>query len=170
MFALLLMAAFGAQHQILTGEVVNVADGDTITILDGSGEKHKVRLLGIDAPEVGPGKKQPGQPFGTKSKQALEKLLTRKHVRVEWKERDDSKQILGDVYAVTTDNRSVWVNREMVKTGFAWHDARSDKRKVLADAEQEARDDKRGLWEDEDPTPPWQWKEEHEAKDAKKAK
>jgi len=35
----------------LTGRVVAIADGDTLTLLDVSFQQHKVRLVGIDAPE-----------------------------------------------------------------------------------------------------------------------
>lgn len=48
----------------ITGNVVGVADGDTITVLDAVKVQHKIRLTGIDAPE----KKQP---FGNRSKQSL---------------------------------------------------------------------------------------------------
>ena len=37
----------------LTGRVVKIADGDTVTVLDARNEQHKVRLAGIDAPERG---------------------------------------------------------------------------------------------------------------------
>ena len=35
----------------LQGRVVKVADEDTVTIVDDSGKKHRIRLMGIDAPE-----------------------------------------------------------------------------------------------------------------------
>jgi endonuclease YncB( thermonuclease family) len=68
--ALLLAAALaspleGAKpHDTLTGKVVAIADGDTLTVLDGANVQHKIRLAGIDAPE----KKQA---FGNRARQAL---------------------------------------------------------------------------------------------------
>ena len=41
----------------LTGRIVSIADGDTVTLLDASLQQHKIRLSGIDAPEK-------RQPFG----------------------------------------------------------------------------------------------------------
>lgn len=41
----------------VTGVVVGVADGDTVTVLDADKTQHKVRVAGIDAPEK-------AQPFG----------------------------------------------------------------------------------------------------------
>lgn len=48
---LFLTASFPLQAHALTGKVVSVADGDTITILDSSKKQHKIRLYGIDTPE-----------------------------------------------------------------------------------------------------------------------
>lgn len=48
----------------LTGKVIGIADGDTITVLGAVWQQHKVRLVGIDAPEK-------VQPFGQRSKQNL---------------------------------------------------------------------------------------------------
>ena len=51
------------QPQTITGKVVGVSDGDTITVLDGSNQQHKIRLDGIDAPES-------NQDFGSRAKQS----------------------------------------------------------------------------------------------------
>ena len=51
-------------HYTLTGKVVAIADGDTLTVLDESKTQHKIRLAGIDAPEK-------GQAFGTKARRSL---------------------------------------------------------------------------------------------------
>jgi hypothetical protein len=66
--ALLFVAATPAlaakPHYQISGKVVKIVDGDTLTILDASNEQHKIRLAGIDAPEK-------GQPFGTKARTVL---------------------------------------------------------------------------------------------------
>lgn len=46
-----LLIPLQASAGTLTGHVVGVTDGDTITLLDSSKEQHKIRLAGIDAPE-----------------------------------------------------------------------------------------------------------------------
>lgn len=57
-----------AQAQAIEGRVVSVADGDTVTVLDGRKVQHKVRLAGIDAPEK-------GMAYGQRSKQHLSGLV-----------------------------------------------------------------------------------------------
>ena len=52
----------------LQGKVVKVADGDTVTIVDDNGKKHRIRLMGIDAPEN-------NQSYGDVSTQGLVELV-----------------------------------------------------------------------------------------------
>ena len=135
-----------------TGDVVAVADGDTITVLDAGKVQHKIRLTGIDAPE----KKQP---FGNRSKQSLSDMVFNKTVTVESDKRDRYGRELGKVLAGGKD-----VNLEQVRAGFAWHYKAYERtqpandRQAYAAAENEAKAAKRGLWVDADPTPPWEWR------------
>jgi micrococcal nuclease len=57
-----------ADVQTITARVVGVHDGDTITALTDDKRQLKVRLHGIDAPEL-------GQPFGQASKRAMSDLV-----------------------------------------------------------------------------------------------
>ena len=82
-----ILASFHAPASTLTGKVVKVADGDTITILVGT-EQHRVRLQGIDAPER-------KQPFGKASGRSLSALVAGKQVRVEYDKRDRYGRIVG---------------------------------------------------------------------------
>ena len=52
----------------LQGKVVKIADGDTVTVVDDSGKKHRIRLMGIDAPEN-------NQSYGDVSTQGLVELV-----------------------------------------------------------------------------------------------
>lgn len=52
----------------LTGKVVKVADGDTITVLDNANTQHRIRLQGIDAPER-------KQAYGNASRKHLASLV-----------------------------------------------------------------------------------------------
>ena len=61
--------------------MVGVADGDTLTVLDGKNEPHKIRLSGIDAPEK-------SQTYGQRSKQSLSALAYSRSVSVEWRKQD----------------------------------------------------------------------------------
>ena len=117
------------QAEILSGKVVKIADGDTLTLLDRSKQQHKVRLIGIDAPER-------KQPFGTVSRQNLADLVFSKTVAVEWNERDRYQRVLGKVLLNGKD-----VNLEQIKAGLAWHYKQYDKgqrpadRKLYAEAQ-----------------------------------
>ncbi len=130
----------------LRGKVVSIADGDTITVLDPDKKQHKVRLNGIDAPE----KKQA---FGAKSKARLGDLVAGKDVVVEWKEKDTYGRTLGKVVQGGLD-----VNLQMVKEGLAWHYRKYSKSVELARAEAEAKAAKKGLWADQNPVPPWEFR------------
>ena len=77
--ALLLFAA-PAHAQTLTGRVIGIADGDTVTVLVDR-QQVKVRLADIDAPEG-------RQAFGSRSKQALSDLCFQKDARLETQGKD----------------------------------------------------------------------------------
>ncbi|MEQ1837784.1 MAG: thermonuclease family protein [Candidatus Nitrotoga sp.] len=128
-----------------TGEVVGVADGDTITVLRDN-KQVKVRLAEIDAPEK-------AQPFGSKSKQALSVLVHGKAVLVVEQGHDRYKRIIGRVYQGNVD-----VSAEQFKQGMAWVYRKYSKDKTLLPLENEAKALRLGLWADDEPVPPWEWR------------
>jgi endonuclease YncB( thermonuclease family) len=130
----------------LTGKVVRIADGDTITVLDAANVQHKVRLQGIDAPER-------GQPFGTVAREGLATMAMGKTVTVYDDGKDKYGRTLGRIEIAGRD-----VNRQMVADGLAWHYVKFSKDKKLANAERDARAAKHGLWADAAPVPPWEWR------------
>jgi len=107
-FSLLLALACTAHAENITGRVVSVADGDTITLLDADKVQHKIRLAGIDAPE----KKQS---FGNRSKESLSELAYDKAVTVETDKRDKYGRQVGKVLVNGQD-----VNLVQVERGMAW--------------------------------------------------
>jgi endonuclease YncB( thermonuclease family) len=139
----------------LTGKVVKVADGDTITVLDNSQAQHRIRLQGIDAPEK-------GQPFGNASGKHLAGLVAGKTVTVKWDKRDRFRRIVGKVLVDGVD-----VCLEQIKAGYAWHFKRYQHeqsprdRQLYTQAEDKARADRLGLWQDKNPVPPWEWRRSH---------
>jgi endonuclease YncB( thermonuclease family) len=150
-FCLLLMlyvALPSAYADILLGNVIGVSDGDTITVLDKAKTQHKIRLVGIDAPE----KKQP---FGQASKHSLSDMVFGKDVRVEWTKKDRYQRTLGKVLVEGKD-----VCLEQVKRGMAWHykkyqsDQTLEDQKLYSDAEVQARTSKFGLWAESNPIEP----------------
>lgn len=152
-FALLLSSAFVFSHgATITGRVVGVADGDTVTVLDGANTQHKIRLSGIDAPEK-------TQAFGMRSKQSLSDLVFDKQVNVETNKKDRYGREVGKILLTGQD-----VNLEQVTRGFAWHykqyerEQSANDRKLYDFVEHAARADRRGLWIDVDPVPPWKYR------------
>lgn len=77
----------------LTGKVVRVADGDTITVLDHTNTQHRIRLQGIDAPEK-------AQPYGNASRKHLAGLVAGKTAAVQWAKYDRYGRIVGTVFAM----------------------------------------------------------------------
>lgn len=136
----------------IEGLVVGVADGDTITVLDQQKNTFKIRLQGIDAPE----KKQA---FGEKSKQSLHDLVHGKQVRIEYDKEDKYGRIVGKI---TLDDLDICLQQLVL--GMAWHYKKYQNEQSVADrvvyndAELKSKSLKLGLWADETPTPPWEFR------------
>lgn len=128
-----------------TGKVVAVADGDTITVLKDL-QQVKIRLTEIDAPE----KKQA---FGNRSKQSLSDLCFGRTATLADKGKDRYGRTLA---RVTCDG--VDANAEQVKRGMAWVYDRYVTDKSLYSVQDAARAGHLGLWHDEHPVPPWEWR------------
>jgi len=151
-----LMSLFGLPaHQLEAGElieglVLKVSDGDTLLLLSEHGEKIKVRLYGIDAPE----KKQA---YGPEAHEALSALALDRTVKVERVARDKYRRLVGIV-----EVEGLSLNRVLLSSGLAWVDPRFCKRKKPCNrywqSAREARRDGLGLWSDASPQPPWQWR------------
>jgi endonuclease YncB( thermonuclease family) len=137
-----------ANAEIIFGRVIGVSDGDTITVLDTDKIEHKVRLMGIDAPEK-------TQAFGAASKQALSNYIYQQEVTVEYKKKDRYQRILGKVIL---DKKDICL--AMISDGMAWHYKDYEKeqsktdRDLYSQAELKARNEKRGLWQDANPVAP----------------
>lgn len=142
----LLLYTLTVEAETLTGKVIHIADGDTITILTLSHKQMKIRLAGIDAPEK-------TQPFGTKAKQTLAALTFQKRVTVEVVNIDKYGHTIGHVYVKRLD-----VNAELVKQGMAWVYRKYTNDKKLYGLEAEAKLAKRGLWLSQHPIEPWLWR------------
>ncbi|MBE9537868.1 MAG: thermonuclease family protein [Proteobacteria bacterium] len=131
----------------LSGKVVKIADGDTLTIIDADRVKHKIRLYGIDTPEY-------DQAHYAAAKSALSLLVSNKAVGIDVKDTDSYGRTVGVVYI---DGRNV--NLQMVKSGHAWWYKRyAGLNQALREAEEHARAHQLGLWADTDPIAPWDWR------------
>ncbi len=151
----LVSVSIAASADSLTGKVVKVTDGDSITVLDSTNTQHRIRLQGIDAPER-------KQAFGNASRKHLASLVAGKTVTVKWDKRDRYGRIVGFVLVDGLD-----VNLVQVKTGMAWFyryyqkELSRENRKLYAQAEDEAGANKKGLWQDKNPMLPWEWRRLH---------
>ena len=149
---LLLLLSLLSFAEELTGKVIKVSDGDTITVLDSNNQKYKIRLQGIDAPET-------QQAFGETSRQSLANLVYDKEVIVLWDKKDKYARILGKVIV---DGRDA--NYEQLKKGLAWYykqyenDLSDEDKERYAEAEAWARNYTEGLWTDSKSIPPWEYR------------
>jgi endonuclease YncB( thermonuclease family) len=144
--ALLLILASPAVAETLEVKVVGIVDGDTIDVLDSSRKQHRIRFDGIDAPER-------GQPFGNRAKTALGDFVFGKTVTVETKGLDKYDRTVGRVFIDGAD-----VGLLMLEAGMAWQYTKYDQSKKYADGEQSARNARRGLWNEKNAIPPWEWR------------
>jgi len=163
LFLLLLLLPALTPAETLSGRVVRVVDGDTVYVLDGAKNQHKIRLGGIDAPER-------GQPFGTKSKERMAELVAGKDVAVDWYKTDRWGRLIGTVRVASPECRRATCPKmldaglALITSGLAWHFKRyaheqsEEERERYAFAEEEARARKAGLWRDPNPVPPWEWR------------
>ncbi len=149
---ILFLASSYINAATLTGRVVAVADGDTITILDNTNTQYKIRLSGIDAPE----KKQP---FGNVSKLSLSGMVYGKQVDVEYDKQDRYGRTVGKVLVNGVD-----ANLEQIKRGMAWFYRKYQNELVMDDrlsylhAEEAAQSAKAGLWLEKEPLAPWDFR------------
>ncbi len=129
-----------------TGLVVSVHDGDTLTVLVDK-QQITVRLAEIDAPEL-------RQAFGNRSKQSLADLCFQVTAKVELVARDRYGRSVGKVKC-----REVDASAHQVALGMAWvYDRYSKPGSPLYRLQDAAKAAKRGLWVDNDPVAPWEWR------------
>lgn len=142
-----LAASHGVLAETISGTVITVIDGDTITVSDEARKRYRVRLAGVDAPAA-------KQAFGLESARSLAALCYRKAAKVEWKEKKSSVH-LGQVTCEDKD-----AGAEQVRRGLAWVSPQQlTAGSALPEMEAYARLRKIGLWADENPVPPWEWRE-----------
>ena len=126
-----------------SGPVTDVLDGDTIKV----SRNHRtvtIRLNGIDTPEK-------GQAYGHKAGEFVVLQAFGKEVTVQTFGLDKYGRTIGDVYLPG----GALLNKELVKAGLAWWYCKYSADQSLALLEIEARETKRGLWQDPKPVPPW---------------
>jgi micrococcal nuclease len=139
--AVLTFSSANADDRII-GKVTSVVDGNTIEIAADDNETYTLVLVGIDCPEM-------EQEFGDKAKSFTEKLLINKTVEVEWAGKDRWGNRLAVVMIDGVDLR-----HKILKEGWAWT-AERNPIEELELIKNQAKDEGKGLWKANEPTPPW---------------
>ena len=146
-----LLALPGLAWADFSGKVVAVKDGDTVEVLR-NGVGVRVRMTGIDAPEK-------RQAYGDASKRHLGDAVFGRVVRIEERGTDRYQRVLGRVLLGGED-----INLRQIRDGYAWHYAQYSKNQPAPEAERYAaverlaRQERRGLWREPAPVPPWEFR------------
>jgi micrococcal nuclease len=128
------------------GKVVKVVDGDTFDILNAN-TTTRIRLFGIDAPER-------GQAHNKRAKAFMDSLIAGKQIRVVVRDKDRYGRTVGDAYL----SDGTYVNAEMVRAGYAWQFRQYSTDPEIERLERAARSHRRGLWQDAQAIPPWEFR------------
>ena len=134
-----------ASSSVSEEHVLRVVDGDTL-VLASPNDGVRVRLAEIDAPEH-------DQPYGAAARDALVAMVSGRVLRMVATGHDCYHRVVARLYVGDTD-----VNATLVRQGYAWVYRRYAHDPTLYAAERDARDARRGLWAQENPVPPWQWR------------
>lgn len=140
------------------GEVISVHDGDTLTVRNKHGHAVKVRLYGIDCPEMEQKGKWKAQPFAREA-QLFVRALTRKHPQVEVEPMGES---YGRTVAIVKLETGDAVQEKVVSEGLGWYYAEycDFDRQIcqnMLKSEIAAQWEQAGLWAYE-AIPPWEWR------------
>lgn len=168
LFLLLLVQAFGAEPDILKGRVIRAVDGDTIKVLvlynAAIQENHRktirvrhysahqtvtMRIHGIDAPER-------RQAYGKVSSQFVQREVVGKTIQIViYNHADRYGRIIADVIY----DGGKRLSHESVIAGMSWWYHQYDRRdQDLQNAQNIARSRRQGLWKDDRPIAPWDWR------------
>lgn len=131
-----------------SASVLKVIDGDSLLVATAQ-DTIEVRLYGVDCPEY-------DQSFSREAKSFVEKSVLGKKVKIEPAYHDS----YGRLVAVVVQGKKV-LNKDLVQAGLAWVSPKYCKKTFCSswkEGEHIAHKEKRGLWHDEHPEPPWRWK------------
>lgn len=134
-----------ARPDSFEGHCIAVRDGDSLEVLTGT-RTLQIRLHGIDSPER-------GQPFSNVARRRTTELAQGRRVRVEVRDRDRYGRLVARVFVDDQD-----LSLQLVREGLAWHYTRYSSDPRLESGERQARSEKKGLWREPDPVPPWEFR------------
>ncbi len=144
LFLLLIHVPVLIFSQILSGKIVAIKDGDTVVVIDSLNNQITLRLAEVDCPEK-------NQPFGTKAKQFTSDQVYLKTIKYVVTDTDRYGRSIAMIY-YDSDNK--YLSAEIIKAGMGWHYKRYSTSKELAKFQENAKQKKIGLWIDNDPIEP----------------
>ena len=127
-------------------QVARVKDGDTIVAEAQNGDTVDVRVWGVDCPES-------SQPYGPAATDVAREVVGGDVVEIDVMDTDHYGRVIGRVRQEGTD-----LAHALAQRGVAWHSRRYGTSSRLKELEQDARSEGRGLWEQDNPTPPWEYR------------
>ncbi|HKK49709.1 MAG TPA: thermonuclease family protein [Alkalispirochaeta sp.] len=141
--------------------IERVIDGDTIIVVPATGNTGNtspdprrsitVRLYGIDAPET-------DQPGGKEATNFVREWATHSTVELVLHTTDRYGRFIGELRIPGNPDRRT-LNEALVSRGLAWwyrEYSRDDAE--LAALHAQAQAERRGVWADDSPIPPWEWR------------
>lgn len=134
----------------LKGKITRIVDGDTAELLYNGEFPLMIRFEHIDAPE-----KRGSQPYGNKAKTVLSDLIFGQEVTLMTEAEFDMG---GRIIGVLINEEGINVNKEMVRLGYAWHFKKYSDDMSYDKLEKEARNNRRGLWQEPNPVAPWDFR------------
>lgn len=143
-----------ASAATLSGRVVNIADGDTLTLLVGR-QHHTLKIAAIDAPER-------YQTWGDQSRTHLSRLAFNQSAVAECSRLDRSGYQICKVTVNTVD-----LGLQQIREGMAWwvrqdaHVQSAEDQSAYESAELMAKMRRLGLWGATNPVPPWEFRGRH---------
>lgn len=134
----------------LQGKVADVIDGESVAVVSGN-HLLKVRLIAVAAPDK-------NQSYAAVARQHLSDLILNKDVIVTYSALRDG-YLVGQVLSGNMD-----VGAQMIRDGVAWYDKSEEQRlseterRIYAESQEAARNERRGLWQDKSPISPWDFR------------
>ncbi|WPD22629.1 MAG: TIR domain-containing protein [Candidatus Electrothrix scaldis] len=133
---------------VVSGEVFGIPNGNVVKARI-NGKERELRLYGIDAPA-------PQQEYNEEARAFLEQLIIDNRIRATLLGKDDR----GHTEAIVSSGEAL-LNKEMIRAGYAWKNPKHCQKEPLCSEmgklEQKARDQRLGLWQGDNPIPPWEW-------------
>jgi micrococcal nuclease len=147
LFVTFLTISVSLAQTVHTGKVIAIKDGDTVVVIDSLNTQTTLRLAEVDCPEK-------NQPFGTKAKQFTSDQVYLKTVKYVVTDTDRYGRSIAMIYY----GNDKYLSAEIIRAGMGWHYKKYSKSIELAEIENEARKEKRGLWIDKNPKSPSEWR------------